>query len=69
MPSSGDPGLVDSEVRRILESCFAEALDTLVRHHNRLDPLAERLLEQETLDEAEAYLAAGLPSRNLRPTP
>lgn len=65
-PAQETQALVDSEVRRILESCFAEALDTLVRHRDRLDPLAERLLENETLDEAVAYLAAGLPSRDLR---
>jgi cell division protease FtsH len=68
-PAQATQALVDSEVRRILETCFAEALDTLLRHRDRLDPLAERLLEKETLDEAEAYLAAGLPSRDLHPTP
>jgi cell division protease FtsH len=68
-PSQATQALVDTEVRRIVEACFAEAVQTLQRHRDRLDPLAERLLEKETLDEAEAYLAAGLPSHDLRSTP
>ncbi|MGZ6827352.1 MAG: ATP-dependent metallopeptidase FtsH/Yme1/Tma family protein, partial [Mycobacteriales bacterium] len=60
-PSPQTAALVDAEVRRILDGCATEALETLVRHRDRLDPLAARLLERETLDEAEAYLAAGLP--------
>ena len=57
-------GLVDQEVRRIVDDCYAQALETLRTHRKNLDSLAGRLLETETLDEAEAYLAAGLPSRH-----
>jgi cell division protease FtsH len=61
-PSQATLALVDAEVRRILQSCFDEALDVLGRHRNHLDPLTARLLEQETLDDVDAYLAAGLPA-------
>ncbi|MGY1644299.1 ATP-dependent zinc metalloprotease FtsH [Geodermatophilus sp. SYSU D00703] len=52
--------LVDEEVRRLAEDCFTEAVDTLRRNRERLDRLAHTLLERETLDEDEAYAAAGV---------
>jgi cell division protease FtsH len=58
--------LVDREVRRIVEECYAEAADTLREHRAQLDALARRLLERETLDEDEAYAAAGI-SRETAP--
>ncbi|MER6167612.1 ATP-dependent zinc metalloprotease FtsH [Streptomyces violaceorubidus] len=54
--------LVDAEVRRIVEECHAEAWRTLRDNRHRLDALAEALLEHETLDEADAYRIAGVPS-------
>jgi cell division protease FtsH len=53
--------LVDSEVRRLVDDCYAEALQTLRSNRERLDRLAHTLLERETLDEDEAYVAAGVP--------
>ncbi|HZE65090.1 MAG TPA: ATP-dependent zinc metalloprotease FtsH [Sporichthyaceae bacterium] len=53
--------LVDSEVRRIIEECYAEAVATLRKHRDQLDRLARTLVEQETLDEVAAYAAAGIP--------
>ncbi|MGY1701454.1 ATP-dependent zinc metalloprotease FtsH [Geodermatophilus sp. SYSU D00766] len=53
--------LVDVEVRRLVEECYAEALATLRGHRERLDRLAHVLLERETLEADEAYAAAGLP--------
>ncbi|MBM2620967.1 ATP-dependent zinc metalloprotease FtsH [Actinoplanes sp. LDG1-06] len=52
--------LIDAEVRKIVEACYAEALELLRSHRPQLDSLARRLLETETLDEADAYAAAGL---------
>lgn len=52
--------LVDAEVRRVVEECYAKALDTLREHREHLDRLASRLLEVETLNEQEARDAAGL---------
>ena len=55
--------LVDEEVRRITDECYAHALDVLREHRDQLDSLAAALLEHETLDEPDAYRAAGLPVR------
>jgi cell division protease FtsH len=51
---------IDEEVRRIAEECYGQALDVLRRHRTNLDALVRALLEHETLDEAEAYEAAGI---------
>jgi cell division protease FtsH len=53
--------LVDEEVRRIVESAHAEVSTLLRAHRANLDSLVAGLLEHETLDEADAYAAAGLP--------
>lgn len=52
--------LIDDEVRRILTECAEEAQRTLTDHRERLDHLAQALLERETLDEADAYAVAGI---------
>ncbi|HKT00558.1 MAG TPA: ATP-dependent zinc metalloprotease FtsH [Rugosimonospora sp.] len=52
--------LVDREVRRIVDECYEEAVSTLRSHRDQLDTLARALLRQETLDEDQAYLAAGI---------
>ncbi|WP_399896205.1 ATP-dependent zinc metalloprotease FtsH [Streptomyces sp. BBFR51] len=54
--------LVDTEVRRIVDDCYAEACRTLEDNRHRLDDLAAGLLEHETLDEADAYRIAGVVS-------
>jgi cell division protease FtsH len=61
-PSPDSLQLVDAEVRRIVEECYAAALDLLRTNRDRLDALAHTLLEHETLDEADAYRAAGFPA-------
>ena len=52
--------LVDTEVRRIIEECYKQALSTLRGNRDHLDALAHALLHRETLDEDEAYVAAGI---------
>jgi cell division protease FtsH len=54
--------LVDSEVRRIIDECYETALGLLNENRPRLEALATTLLERETLDEADAYEAAGFPA-------
>jgi cell division protease FtsH len=54
--------LVDTETRRIIEECYEQALTALRDSRDRLDRLARTLLERETLEEDEAYAAAGLTS-------
>ena len=53
--------LVDREVRRIVDECHDQAVATLVAHREQLDRLAQALFAKETLDEDEAYAAAGVP--------
>jgi cell division protease FtsH len=52
--------LVDEEIRRIVETAHAEVTQLLRAHRPELDSLVGALLEHETLDEADAYAAAGL---------
>jgi len=52
--------LVDREVRRIAEQALDDVRGLLGRERWRLDALVEALLREETLDEPEAYEAAGI---------
>jgi cell division protease FtsH len=52
--------LVDAEVRRIVDEEQDATEQLLADNRERLDALAEALLEHETLDEADAYAAAGI---------
>src|SRR5579884_2437995 len=52
--------LVDEEVRRIVEGEHQEVVELLRANRDRLDALAQALLEHETLDQDDAYAAAGL---------
>jgi cell division protease FtsH len=53
--------LLDAEVRRITDECHTRALSILREHREQLDALAHALLGHETLDEPDAYAAAGIP--------
>jgi cell division protease FtsH len=53
--------LVDGEVRRIVDDAHRAAVALLEEHRDKLDALANALLEHETLDEEDAYAAAGVP--------
>jgi cell division protease FtsH len=55
--------LVDTEVKRLVDEAHADVLALLRSERHRLDALATALLERETLDEFDAYAAAGLPRR------
>jgi cell division protease FtsH len=52
---------VDQEVRRIVDEAHRAVTQLLTEHRDKLDSLTERLLEKETLDQDEAYEAAGVP--------
>jgi cell division protease FtsH len=52
--------LVDDEVRRVVEESEEEVLALLRENRDKLDSLAKALLEHETLDEDDAYAAAGV---------
>ncbi|MCG8964657.1 MULTISPECIES: ATP-dependent zinc metalloprotease FtsH [Streptomyces] len=51
---------IDDEMRRVVDECYAEAVRKLRDHRGQLDALAEALLANETLDEADAYRIAGI---------
>jgi cell division protease FtsH len=52
--------LLDDEVRRIVAEAHDEVVILLTENRARLDALASALLERETLDEDDAYAAAGV---------
>jgi cell division protease FtsH len=52
--------LIDEEVRRIVEAAHKDVLELLRSNRAHLDELVAALLEHETLDEVDAYAAAGL---------
>jgi len=52
--------LIDREVRRIVDEEQDATERLLATNRDRLDTLADALLERETLDEADAYAVAGI---------
>ena len=52
--------LIDEEVHRIVDSAHKDVLTLLRNRRSQLDDLVTALLKAETLDEADAYAAAGL---------
>ncbi|MBV9197889.1 MAG: ATP-dependent zinc metalloprotease FtsH [Solirubrobacterales bacterium] len=61
--------LIDEEVRRIVDSAHTAVTGLLRTRRANLDALAGALLDRETLDEADAYAAAGLPRNQLAQPP
>ncbi|CQR61520.1 ATP-dependent zinc metalloprotease FtsH [Streptomyces leeuwenhoekii] len=51
---------IDGEMRRVVDECYEEACRKLRDHRGRLDALAQALLADETLEEADAYRIAGI---------
>ena len=57
--------LVDEEVRRLVDEAHDEVTRLLRENRDKLDALVGALLEHETLDEPDAYAAAGIsPARS-----
>jgi cell division protease FtsH len=48
-------------MRRIVEECQDEAQKTLEQHRGQLDTLAQSLLKNDSLDEADILKVTGLP--------
>ena len=59
--SSSTQQRVDDEVRRIVDESHQQVVALLKQNRGKLDSLATALLEHETLDEQDAYAAAGVP--------
>ncbi|WP_327090619.1 ATP-dependent zinc metalloprotease FtsH [Nonomuraea sp. NBC_01738] len=54
---------LDAETRRIVDECYEIAVRILGENRDKLDAIVAALLEHETLDEASAYAAAGVPRK------
>jgi len=52
---------IDEEVRKIVEEAYKDVVSLLGENREKLDSLAAALVEHETLDEDDAYAAAGVP--------
>ncbi|MCT9079736.1 ATP-dependent zinc metalloprotease FtsH [Streptomyces fulvoviolaceus] len=52
--------VIEHEMRRIVDECYDEACRKLRDHRGQLDALAQALLANETLEEADAYRIAGI---------
>ena len=52
--------VLDQEVRRIVDAAHGEVTQLLSENRDKLDSLTEALLAAETLDEDDAYRAAGV---------
>jgi cell division protease FtsH len=51
---------VDEEVRHLIEAAHEEVTQLLSENRDKLDALAQALLDRETLEQNEAYAAAGI---------
>jgi cell division protease FtsH len=62
--------LIDEEVRKLVANARTQVLALLQENRGKLDALAEALLAHETLDQNDAYAAAGIaPPRIPEPGP
>ncbi|HJZ23250.1 MAG TPA: ATP-dependent zinc metalloprotease FtsH [Candidatus Babeliales bacterium] len=54
---------IDEEVKKILDACYQEAKDLIVNNRDKLDKLAQKLLEVETMYASEVYELLGIEPR------
>ena len=59
--------LVDAEVRRIVDESHKQVVALLEKNRDKLDSLAKALLDHETLDQEDAYAAAGVTMPSAQP--
>ncbi len=60
---------VDEEVKRLLDTCYAEAKKILVSHRDQLDLVAGELLRNETIDSTTFERLIGRPPADARLSP
>ncbi len=53
--------LIDEEIRRIVDQCYATAVDLLKKDRAKLELLSKELLEREILTDREIYELLGMP--------
>jgi cell division protease FtsH len=61
--------LIDREVRQIVAAAHDDVVELLRKNRDKLDSLAKALLEHETLDQPDAYAAAGIAGSARAPEP
>jgi cell division protease FtsH len=61
--------LIDEEVRSLVSSLHDETRELLRENRDKLDSLADALLLHETLDQPDAYAAAGITPAEREPEP
>jgi cell division protease FtsH len=61
--------LVDEEVRHLIEQAHEQVTQLTSSNRDKLDALAQALLDHETLDQDEAYAVAGVGMPSERPVP
>jgi cell division protease FtsH len=59
--------IIDEQVRRLIDTAHADVTAIVDAHRDQLEALAQALLRDETLDESDAYAAAGMPSDRRTP--
>jgi cell division protease FtsH len=55
--------VIDEQVRQLIDTAHHDVTALVGAHRDQLEALAQALLKAETLDESDAYAAAGMPSR------
>ncbi len=55
--------VIDEQVRQLIDNAHQDVIGIVTAHRDQLEALAQALLKDETLDERDAYAAAGMPSR------
>ncbi|RST71153.1 ATP-dependent metallopeptidase FtsH/Yme1/Tma family protein [Siminovitchia acidinfaciens] len=61
---------IDKEIQRIIKECYARAKEILTKHRDKLELIAQTLLEVETLDAEQIrslFDTGKLPERSVRP--
>jgi len=58
---------IDTEVKKIIEACYKRAKDLLVENKQKLDVLANTLLEKEVLDGEEVKKLVGMGNQENKP--
>jgi cell division protease FtsH len=61
--------MIDEEVRRIVDESHRRVVELIEGNRDKLDSLAQALLKHETLDEDDAYAAAGVERSQARDGP
>lgn len=57
--SEKEASVIDAEIKKIIDKCFAEAQEILTKHKSQVDTMVEVLLEKETIYKDDVELIMG----------